>query len=118
MMHKEDVAQVTEIDREAFSTQWPPPNYQHELRNQLAHHIVACDEEKSVEQPEVKAQPEKRSTGLGSIMRQLFNHNRFSNNELPPQADITLAALLASGLWLMKLTSPLSQYGKHIASRG
>ena len=43
-MEKADLAQVTEIDREAFPTQWPPPNYRHELKNQLAHYIVAIDE--------------------------------------------------------------------------
>ena len=86
MMRKEDVTQVTEIDREALSTQWPPPNYQHELQNRLARHIVACDEGKLVEQPEIKARTEKSSTGLVSIIERLFNHNRFFNNELPPSS--------------------------------
>ena len=40
-MCKEDIAQVTEIDQEAFPTTWAPPNYQRELRNRLAHYIVA-----------------------------------------------------------------------------
>ena len=44
LMRKEDIPQVTEIDREAFPTLWPPANYQRELDNQLAHYIVACDE--------------------------------------------------------------------------
>ncbi|MFC2071846.1 ribosomal protein S18-alanine N-acetyltransferase [Chloroflexota bacterium] len=99
MMHKEDVVQATEIDREAFPTQLPPPNYQHELRNQLAHHIVACDEEKLLEQPEVKAQPEKSSTGLASIIRRLFNHNRFSSNELPPPSRHYISGF--AGFWVM-----------------
>jgi ribosomal-protein-alanine N-acetyltransferase len=43
-MSQEDVPQVTEIDREAFPTQWPPANYERELKNGLAHYIVACDE--------------------------------------------------------------------------
>ena len=45
-MTKEDIAQVTEIDREAFPTQWPPPNYQNELRNHMAFLSVVCDGEK------------------------------------------------------------------------
>jgi len=45
LMRQEDVPQVTEIDREAFPTLWPPANYQHELKNGLAHYIVACDAE-------------------------------------------------------------------------
>ena len=59
LMRKEDITQVTEIDQEAFPTLWPPTNYQRELQNRLAHFIVACDEGKTVEEPEVKASPEK-----------------------------------------------------------
>jgi ribosomal-protein-alanine N-acetyltransferase len=44
LMKQEDVPQVTEIDREAFPTLWPPANYERELKNGLAHYIVACDE--------------------------------------------------------------------------
>jgi ribosomal-protein-alanine N-acetyltransferase len=44
LMKQEDVPQVTEIDREAFPTLWPPANYERELKNGLAHYIVAGDE--------------------------------------------------------------------------
>ena len=44
LMSQEDVPQVTEIDREAFPTLWPPANYERELKNGLAHYIVAGDE--------------------------------------------------------------------------
>ena len=47
LMRREDIAQVSEIDREAFPTQWPPANYKSELKNRLAHYIVACDEEET-----------------------------------------------------------------------
>ncbi|MDD5127848.1 MAG: ribosomal protein S18-alanine N-acetyltransferase [Dehalococcoidales bacterium] len=43
-MRKEDIPQVSEIDREAFPNQWPPPNYKNELQNQIARYIVACEE--------------------------------------------------------------------------
>jgi ribosomal-protein-alanine N-acetyltransferase len=39
----EDIPQVTEIDREAFPTQWPPPSFKRELNNRLAHHLVAAE---------------------------------------------------------------------------
>jgi [ribosomal protein S18]-alanine N-acetyltransferase len=42
-MEKEDIDQVTEIDREAFPTQWPPANYKQELTNKIAYYIVQCD---------------------------------------------------------------------------
>ena len=43
-MVREDLSQVTDIDREAFPTQWPPANYRNELNNQLAYYIVAWDD--------------------------------------------------------------------------
>ena len=55
-MVKEDLAQVTEIDREAFPTQWPPANYRHELQNKLAHYLVVCDDTKTVDAPQTKPQ--------------------------------------------------------------
>ena len=44
----EDVARVTEIDREAFPTMMPPTNYQRELRNPLAHYIVAYNDQREI----------------------------------------------------------------------
>jgi len=98
-MLREDIAQVTEIDREAFPTLWPPANYHHELQNQLAHYIVACDEEKTVDEPEVKAPPEKSFSRLISRVRQLFNHGRFFANELPPSDKKYIAGFV--GFWIM-----------------
>ena len=98
-MHKEDIAQVTEIDREAFPTLWSPVNYQHELRNQLAHYIVAYDEEETVGEPEVKAATERHRSGLLSKVRQLFNHNRFFTPEVPPSGKQYIVGF--AGFWIM-----------------
>src|SRR4030042_6100936 len=43
-MQDRDIPQAIEIDHEAFPTQWPHPTYisfKQELRNRLAHYIVA-----------------------------------------------------------------------------
>jgi ribosomal-protein-alanine N-acetyltransferase len=43
-MQERDLAQVVEIDKEAFPTQWPHPScssLKQELRNHLAHYLVA-----------------------------------------------------------------------------
>ena len=98
-MGKADVAPVTEIDREAFPTQWPPPNYQHELKNQLAHYIVACDEERLIETPRMKAPPEKGLTGLISRIKGLFNHHRFFGEELPLPSGHYLTGF--AGFWVV-----------------
>ncbi len=99
LMGKEDVDQVTDIDAEAFPSQWPPPNYQHELRNRLAHYIVACDEEKTVDKPEVETRPEKGSTGPASRLRRLFSRHRFLSNELSPPSRQYVVGF--TGFWIM-----------------
>ncbi|TET48181.1 MAG: ribosomal-protein-alanine N-acetyltransferase [Dehalococcoidia bacterium] len=73
-MRKEDIVQVNEIDREAFPTQWPPPDYRRELQNPLARLIIVGDEDKTVAEPEVKA---PNTSGLVSRVRQLFSRERF-----------------------------------------
>ena len=42
-MRRQDVPQVSAIDREAFPTDWPPNNFNRELENLLAYYIVACE---------------------------------------------------------------------------
>ena len=96
-MRKEDITQVNEIDREAFPTQWPPPNYRHELQNQLARYIVACDGTKTVEEPEVK--PETGLYRLASRVRWWFTRDRFFGNGLPPSGRQYIAGF--AGTWGM-----------------
>ncbi len=99
LMHREDVAQVTEIDREAFPTLSPPVNYGRELENRLAHYIVACDEGERVEESEVEATLEKDPPGLVSRVRHLFNHNRFFGYELPKSGKQYITSF--AGFWIM-----------------
>jgi len=96
-MYKEDIAQVTGIDREAFPTQLPPPNYQHELQNQLARYIVACDDTKTVEEPEVK--PEKGLSRLVSRIKRWFNHNHSPSNESSPSDKEYIIGF--AGIWVL-----------------
>jgi [ribosomal protein S18]-alanine N-acetyltransferase len=66
-MRKEDIPQATEIDREAFPTQWPPANFQNEMKNQMAYFTVACDSEKTLDKTGEESAPEKE--GLGSRIK-------------------------------------------------
>jgi len=90
---------VAEIDREAFPTQWPPASYQHELQNRLAHYIVACNEEKTVEEPKVKPSPQRSFFGLGSRIRQLFDPDHSFDNELSPSGRQYISGF--AGFWIM-----------------
>ena len=96
LMRKEDLPQVNEIDHEAFPSMWPPANYKRELDNQLAHYIVACDN--LVELPPLKATPQKGFSGLTAMLRQLFNHDHSSENELPSGGPYIFGF---AGLWMM-----------------
>ncbi len=98
-MRKEDITQVAEIDREAFPTEWPPPNFQHELQNRLAHYLVAYDEEKLVEQPKAKASSEKSLTRLAYRLRRLFSRDHSSSSELSPLIGHYIIGFV--GFWIM-----------------
>jgi len=99
LMRKGDIAQVTEIDREAFPTQWPPANYQRELENRLAHYIVACDVGKTVEEPRVEVASGKGLSGVASRVKRLFSHDRFFGEELPPSGQEYILGF--AGFWVM-----------------
>lgn len=43
-MRSEDISQVSEIDREAFPTEWPPPSFRRELDSHLVRYLVAIQE--------------------------------------------------------------------------
>ena len=99
LMGKEDIAQVTEIDREDFPTPWSSVSYQLELQNRLAHYIVAYNEEETVGEPEVEAAPEKHCPGLFSKVRQLFSRNRFFGPKVPPSGKQYITGF--AGFWIM-----------------
>ena len=61
----EDIPQVTEIDRESFPTLLAQVNYQRELQNQLAHYIVAYDDQRAVDKPDTGETPSGRQYIVG-----------------------------------------------------
>jgi ribosomal-protein-alanine N-acetyltransferase len=91
-MRQEDVVQVTATDREAFPTILPQTNYQHELKNQLAHYIVAYDDEKIPDEAEVAW--EKTEQSLGFISRLIFG------NKVAPSSGKQYVVGFA-GFWIM-----------------
>ena len=99
LMRRKDITQVTEIHRETFPTLWPPANYQHELENRLAHYIVACEEGERVEEPEMKAVPQKGLSGLVSRLMSFFNLNRFLGKELSSSGGQYILGFV--GFWIM-----------------
>lgn len=96
-MVKKDIPQVTEIDREAFPTMWPPVNFNHELNNRLAHYVVASDKDKVAENPTptIKLVPVRSFLGI----KWPFNSRPAGNIAAP--AEIIEYILGFVGLWIM-----------------
>jgi len=50
-LRAEDISQVIEIEREAFSPLWASTPFKRELNNRYANYLVACPDEEAVEHP-------------------------------------------------------------------
>jgi len=88
-MDKGDLPQVNEIDREAFPTQWPSPNYRQELQNRIAHYVVLYDDTHKSPVPE--------ETRHQSWLARLFRRPRPADeNTATPQYIVGF-----SGIWMM-----------------
>ena len=98
-MGKDDIAQVTDVDREAFPTQWPPTDFHYELKNRLAHYIVVCDETRTVEEPSTEVSGTRYSTGLLARLRQILHLSSISSAGEPEQARYYLVGY--AGFWVM-----------------
>ena len=96
-MCMEDLSQVADIDREAFPTQWPPPNYKHELQNQLARYVVACDETRTISEPGVNREKGLRS--LVTTVRRWFTHDQPHADEPPPSVRQYIVGF--AGIWVL-----------------
>jgi len=75
LLRYEDIDQVIKIDREAFPTEWPPPNFKREMENRLANYIVACNAEEMPEEP-VEIVPQKAPKNTLSRVRQFFTRSQ------------------------------------------
>ena len=47
-MSADDIPQVSEIDREAFPTEWPPPSFKRELSSSMVRYLVAQDQSRRI----------------------------------------------------------------------
>jgi ribosomal-protein-alanine N-acetyltransferase len=96
-MEKGDLAQVNEIDREAFPGQWPPPNYRQELQNRLAHYLVAVDDTRTV--AEAGGKSPKKQSRLAAWLAPWLKPG-YSRDETP--SHYTRQYIVGfTGIWLM-----------------
>ena len=98
-MAKEDIQQVSAIDREAFPTMWPPVNFQHELSNRLAHYLVACEgtapAERTVVEPAARPEPARSILGF---RLPFISRTRTEEPRSPAFTEIVNGFV---GMWLM-----------------
>ena len=97
-MCQEDIAQVTEIDREAFFTQWPTPDYQRELKKPLAHHIIASDDAVTGAVSRTKPAAKKGLPGFAIRLTRFFNRRFRSGGSSPPASRHILGF---AGFWML-----------------
>lgn len=93
-MRREDVPQVNQIDREAFPTQWPPPNYDRELKDAISHHIVAGEE--TAIAPETKPEETALARLMRGLKRLLGGAHSDGNKPVAPERVLGFASL-----WMM-----------------
>ncbi len=99
LMDREDIRQVAEIDREAFPTQWPPTNYKHELQNQLARYIVACDDSRTAEEGQRDARTDGSLHKFFARIKQWLGRNHLPGNEPGREARQYIVGF--AGIWAL-----------------
>jgi ribosomal-protein-alanine N-acetyltransferase len=112
-MVKKDIPQVAEIDREAFSTMWPPVNFSHEMSNRLAHYAVACNGQIVVPPPKpaIRLVPVRTFWGL----KWPFSPK---TADMSPQSAIVDYINGFVGLWMMVDEAHIINLAVRSSSRG
>ena len=96
-MQRQDIPQVTVIDRDAFPTEWPPTNFPRELENGLAYYIIAYQPKNQDSPTTQKFSGKEKQPGIMDRIRKFF-----ASPETPPddpQEDIDIVGF--AGMWLM-----------------
>ena len=100
-MELDDVPHVSQIDREAFPTDWPPPSFRKELNSPIIRYIVVLDDTESrcdhVEAVEHNAHSKWHI--LVSRVGHLLNKGLFSNRASVAQDNKKIVGYAA--VWLM-----------------
>jgi ribosomal-protein-alanine N-acetyltransferase len=96
-MRKQDIAQVTVIDHEAFPTEWPPTNFPRELENKLAYYIIAYENTDAKQASTPKSVGKETAPGLFSRILRIFSRREPPVEDPPEEVNI----LGFAGMWIM-----------------
>ena len=108
-MRRQDIPQVTEIDHDAFPTEWPPTNLPRELENKLAYYIIAYENKDS--NPETAPEPAGKETkpGLINRIRRIFSRSQTLVEDPPEEISI----LGYAGMWIMADEAHVTSIASH-----
>ena len=108
-MRRPDISQVTEIDHDAFPTEWPPTNFPRELDNKLAYYIVACETDAATPQTDSKSSNREIQPGLLSRVRRIF-----ARGPVPNEDPVTVSRILGfAGMWLLADEAHITSIASH-----
>jgi [ribosomal protein S18]-alanine N-acetyltransferase len=96
-MSADDIPQVSEIDREAFPTEWPPPSFKRELGSSMVRYLVALDESRCAV---ADATTPKRSAweSLVAGIRHMLGRNDASADVAAQDAQLIVGY---ASIWMM-----------------
>ena len=102
LMQDKDIPQVIDIDREAFPTQWPQPSYssfKQELRNRLAHYIVAVKMNELFTETIAESEANKTLWNKLICLKEFLYRGQLQKAPLPPPQKEMIIGM--AGYWLM-----------------
>ena len=98
LMRRQDIPQVTEIDREAFPNEWPPTNFARELVNKLAYYMVAYETPQADPESANKSAVEVKSPGVFNRLQNLFLRRQSPQDTSSEEEHQILGY---AGMWIM-----------------
>ena len=108
-MRREDIPQVTEIDHDAFPTEWPPTNFPRELDNKLAYYIVVYEANDITPPSVVKPPVKEMQPGFINRMRSIF-----VRTPAPQEAPVKEGHILGfAGMWLLADEAHITSIASH-----
>ena len=108
-MRRQDIAQVTEIDHQAFPTEWPPTNFQRELENNLAYYIVAYEAQNTNPQSNAKSSNREMQPSFFDRVRRIFIRSQISKDD--PEEEVPILGY--AGMWIMADEAHITSIASH-----
>ncbi len=108
-MRRQDIPQVTEIDHEAFPTEWPPTNFIHELGNKLAYYIIACEHQATNPQSNLGLSDREKQLGFFDRVLRIISKKQIRKENQSEELPIVGFA----GMWIMADEAHVASIASH-----